>query len=42
VFWFPNYQVESPIKTLYDTGEVRFADAGPVEKKEVTNVTVES
>lgn len=25
VYWFPNYQIESAVQTLYDTGTVTFA-----------------
>jgi len=32
IFWFPNYQIESPMRTLAETGTVTF-DAAPEEKK---------
>lgn len=27
IFWFPNYQIESPMRTLYDNGSVIFSQA---------------
>jgi hypothetical protein len=27
VYWFPNYQIESPVQTLFEAGTVRFSGA---------------